>query len=499
MVRPYHFAARPRSYVVGMKLSEYGEYDALGLAELVRSGDVSAEEIVECAFAAIDARNSELNAVVERYHAEAERALAAGLPDGPLRGVPFLVKDLSLMVAGRATTMGSRLFEHFVAPVDSELMARYRRAGLVILGRTAVPELGLSFTTESVLYGTTRNPWDVRRSPGGSSGGSAAAVAARMVPAAHGNDAAGSLRVPASCCGLFGLKPTRARTPSGPMAGELIFGLGVEHALTRSVRDSAAVLDATAGEDPGAPYAAAPPAQSFLSEVTTPPGRLRIAVATDSWNGAAVSAECVEAVEHAARLCSELGHTVIPARPSFEWGDFRFACHALLSAFVAHLVDRVGPALGLVAGADTLEPSSLAVAARGRRMSALDLASALALRDGLSRSVGRFFAAHDLLLTPTLATPPPLVGALGLDAHGLSGDDVFDRCFAVAPFTALFNLTGNPAMSVPLHVSKEGLPIGAQFVARTGGERTLFRVAGQLEQAAPWADRAPAGTARHAR
>lgn len=474
-----------------MKLSEYVRYDALGLAELVRSRAVQPAELVEVAFSAIEATNGELNAVVDLYRAEAGRALANGLPDGPFRGVPFLVKDLCLTHAGTPTTMGSRLFGSFPSPADSELMARYRRAGLVTLGRTNVPELGLSFTTEPLRYGPTLNPWGLEYSAGGSSGGAAAAVTSRMVPAAHGNDAGGSLRVPASCCGLFALKPTRGRTPAGPTMGELIFGLAVEHVLTRSVRDSAALLDVTAGEDAGAPYTASPPARPFLAEVSTPPQRLRIAVTDESFNGVPVAAECRGAVSRAAQLCSELGHEVVEARPSISWEGFRAAYYGLMSAFVAQLLEVACARLRLAPTPDLVERSNLAIAERGRAMRAVDLAMALSQRDQISRKVGAFFGSYDLLLTPTLAICPPRIGELDLNRPGLSGDEVLDLCFAPSPFTPIFNLTGNPAMSVPLHRTPTGLPVGVHFVARSGGEATLLRLAGQLEQAAPWWERRP--------
>jgi amidase len=473
-----------------MKIAEYASFDATALAELVSRGDVTPAELAEAAFTAIEQVNPALNAVVDVFRAEAEAAIAAGLPDGPFRGVPFLIKDLALMYAGKATAMGSRLYKEFVPSIDSELMARYRRAGLVTVGKTNVPELGLSFSTESVLYGPARNPWNLERSPGGSSGGAAAAVAARIVAVAHGNDAGGSIRVPASACGLFGMKPTRARTPAGPMTGEMVFGLGVEHALTRSVRDSAALLDATAGEDPGAPYAAAPPTRPFLQEVTTPPGRLRIAFTDEAWNGALVSAECKEATRRAAKLCEELGHEIVPATPAIEWAHFRRAEH-LLSAHVAHSMDVLSPMFGLKPGPENVENANLSLAEHGRRMTAVDLISALGARDMLTRVVGQFFTQYDVLLTPTQATPPLRIGEMNLNEPGLTAEEIYDRCFVFGAFTPLFNVTGNPAMSVPLHFTNDGLPIGVQFVARSGDEATLFRLAGQLEGAAPWANRVP--------
>ncbi|UQA63360.1 amidase [Polyangium aurulentum] len=473
-----------------MKIAEYASFDAMALAELVRRREVTPAELAAAAFTAIEQVNPRLNAVVDVFRAEAEAAIAAGLPDGPFKGVPFLIKDLALMYAGKPTRMGSRLYKDFVAPFDSELMARYRRAGLVTIGKTNVPEFGLSFATESVLYGPARNPWDPERSPSGSSGGAAAAVAARIVPAAHANDAGGSIRVPASVCALFGLKPSRARTPAGPMAGEQAFGLGVEHALTRSVRDSAALLDAVAGEDPGAPYTAVPPARPFLQEVTTPPGRLRIAFTDEAWNGAPVSAECKEGARRAARLCEELGHEIVPASPAIEWKHFRTAAH-LLTAFTAHAMDVLCPMFGLVPSPENVEAATLAIAAQGRRMSAIDLVSSFGARDMLTRAVGQFFTQYDILLTPTQAAPPAPIGTFKVNEPGLTADEIYDRLFAFGAFTPLFNVSGNPAMSVPLHFTDEGLPIGVQFVARSGQEATLFRLAGQLEGAAPWANRAP--------
>lgn len=469
-----------------MKLSEYVEFDGMGLAELVRRGEVTASELLDLAQAAIDQVNPQLNAVIRPLRELAERDLAHGLAPGPFAGVPFLVKDLGVACAGVPTSMGSRLFANAPAPWDTELMQRYRRAGLLVMGKTNLPELGLSFTTEPVLWGATRNPWDVGRSPGGSSGGSAAAVAARLVPMAHGSDAAGSLRVPASCCGLFGLKPTRGRTPTGPMAGELIFGLGIEHAVTRSVRDSAALLDATVGEDPGAPYGAPAPTGPFLAELDVAPKRLRIAVQEQAPNGTPVHHESITAVRRAAALCEELGHEVVMSWPNFAWGAFQDAFRALVSAFVADLCDGICPAVGLAPGAQTLEPMTLAIAAHGRKMSSNDLAGALRQRDFITRAVGQWFTDFDLLLTPTLAAPPPPLGTLRLYERGDLQEAVFDRLFAFAPFTPLANLTGNPAMSVPLHATPEGLPIGVQFVGRFADERTLFRLAAELERAAPW-------------
>src|SRR5215831_428996 len=286
--------------------AEFERYDAIGLATLVRDKQISASELLDAAIERVESRNAAVNAVVSRLYDEARRAIDAGLPDGPFTGVPFLLKDIGATLAGTATTLGSRMFATFVADHDSELVARYRRSGLAIFGKTNTPEFGIVSTTEPQLFGPTKNPWNLAHSPGGSSGGAAAAVASGMVPAAHGNDGGGSIRIPASCCGLFGLKPTRARTPMGPDVGEGWGGMAVSHAITRTVRDSAALLDATAGPDVGDPYWAPPPARPFLEEVGVDPGRLRIAVCTEPWNGSLVDAECKEAVAAAAPSSPEL-------------------------------------------------------------------------------------------------------------------------------------------------------------------------------------------------
>ncbi len=474
-----------------MKLCEYVEQDGLGLAELVRAGQVTPAELLDVACTALAEVNPRLNAVVEVFREDAEQEIARGLPDGPFRGVPFLVKDFGLGVRGRRTRMGSRLFASFVCPIDTELMGRYRRAGLVTFGKTNLPELALSFETEPLAHGPTRNPWNPERGPGGSSGGSAAAVAARIVPLAHANDGAGSIRVPAAATGLFGLKPTRARTPAGPLAGEPMFGLGVEHALTRTVRDSAALLDATAGEDAGAPYAAAPHAHPYLLEASAPPGRLRVAFDQTAGNGVEVDPECRQAVHGAAQLCEELGHDVVEARLPVDWGIFREAFYPQVFAFVAQLLDVGCRALGLVPGPENLELSTQAFAERGRRMSSSELVTALELRNRVSRTAGQFFQAFDVLLTPTLCSPARPFGSLGLNQPGLSAEEIFDRLFVAAPFTPVYNLTGSPAMSVPFGSTRDGLPLGVQFGARYGGEHVLLRLAGQIEAARPWAGRKP--------
>src|SRR5438876_2055569 len=329
-----------------MKAEEFESFDGLGLAGLVRRGDVSPAELLDVAISRVEARNPELNAVVTRLYDQARAAIAAGLADGPFTGVPYLLKDLGAHYAGAVTSFGSALFKDFMVNHDSEITARLRRAGLVIFGKTNTPELGLTASTEPRLFGPTRNPWNLNHSAGGSSGGSAAAVAAGMVPMAHATDGGGSIRIPASCCGLFGLKPTRARNPMGPDAGEGWGGASVGHAVTRSVRDSAALLDATSGPDAGDPYWAPPPARPFLAEVGLDPGSLRIALTTSAFNGHAVHPECVAAARAAATLCETLGHAVEDARPEINAEALGGAVRIVVAANVRAALEAAATALG---------------------------------------------------------------------------------------------------------------------------------------------------------
>jgi amidase len=473
-----------------MHLREYVSFDGLGLAELVRRREVKPEELVQAALSAIEAVNPTLNAVIALLEAETQATLSRALPEGPFTGVPFLLKDLVLHLAGVPTDLGSRLFQGLVAPHDSSLMARYRRAGLIPLGRTNAPELGFNATTEPVLHGPTRNPWNPEYSPGGSSGGSAAAVSAGLVPVAYANDGAGSIRMPASLCGLFGLKPTRGRTPSGPDVGEGLNGLGVEHVLSRSVRDSAAMLDATQGPDVGDPYTIVPPERPYLEEVGREPGRLRIAFTRESGAGAPVSPECIAAVEDAARLCRELGHEVVEAKPEVRSEAVEAALVTIWTSATAAWVDGLSPLVGRTPGPEVLEASVWATVLLGREMKALDLQKALAIMNQVSRDMGRFFLSYDALLTPTLPFAPYRLGVLNANAP-TTAQEWAQRAFAYCAFTAPFNVTGQPAMNVPLYWSAERLPVGVQFVGRFGDEATLFRLAGQLERARPWAGRTP--------
>ncbi|VTU37124.1 6-aminohexanoate-cyclic-dimer hydrolase [Variovorax sp. PBL-H6] len=467
---------------------DYEQHDALALGAMVRSGELGAAELLDAALARIAERNPALNAVVTPMYDAARTAIAAGLPDGPFQGVPFLVKELVASVAGVPTTFGSRLYARNLPAADSEVVARMRRAGLVIVGKTNSPEFGLSPTTESLLYGVTRNPWDHALTPGGSSGGAAAAVASGMVPMAHATDGGGSIRIPASCCGLFGLKPTRARVTSGPEGGEGLSGLANQHVVSRSVRDSAAMLDAIAGPMPGDPYAAAPPTRPFIDEVGQPPGRLRIAFSATAPNGVPVDAECRAAVEDAARLCEQLGHHVEEASPAY---DAQAVSRGFEAVFAANTMANIARATGgAMPAPDQVEPLTLALAERGRAMGASEFILQLQSLHRQSRRVAAFFERYDAWLTPTLAQTPRPIGWFDIR----SGDAArwLGQLEAYLPFTYLFNVTGQPAASVPLYWTAGGVPVGCQFAARQGEEGLLLRLCAQLEEARPWFGRRPA-------
>jgi amidase len=470
----------------------FGDYvgrDGLGLAELVRRREVTAEELLEVAIARIEALDPVVNAVVTRLD-ERARSEAAALPeDAPLKGVPFLLKDLGGAQAGVPLTAGSRFFADAKAPYDSELVTRYRRAGLVTLGRTNTPEFGFAPTTEPQLFGPTRNPWDTSRTAGGSSGGSAAAVATGMVPLAHASDGGGSIRIPASCCGLFGLKTTRARNSMAPYAGESIAGCGVEHVVSRSVRDSAAALDATCGPALGDPYFAPPPARPYLEEVGADPGRLRIALTTTSFRGNPVHPDCVAAAEDAARLCEGLGHTVEEAAPDFDIEELDSIFTTIFCIGAAGNIELRARLAGRTLEAAGFERVTWAMIELARKVPAPTYVGMVNRMHAIGRQIAAFFADHDVLLTPTLAGPPVKLGVIDMMSEDF--DAYQQRLWDFIPFTYPFNASGQPAMSVPLSWNEGGLPIGVQFVGRYGDEATLFRLAGQLEQARPWFDRRP--------
>lgn len=468
---------------------ELGQLDATSQAEMVRTKEVKPIELVDAAIDRIERINPALNAVITPMFDQARAAANTKLPDGPFTGVPFLLKDLLASYAGVRMASGSSFLRDFVPDHDSELVSRYRRAGLVILGKTNTPEYGIMPTTEPVFFGPSRNPWDTTRATGGSSGGSAAAVASGMVPFAHGNDGGGSIRIPASCCGLFGLKPTRARNPLGPDFGDMFSGLIAEHALTRSVRDSAALLDATSGNQPGDPYWAPPPARPFLTEIGAEAGKLRIAFAAVAPDGASLHPDCVQAVNEAAKLCSDLGHEVAEASPAVNGEMLVRAFMTLWSSGCAWTIDSMALYTKQEATAERFEPATWALYQMGRQQTGSAYLLALQWLQRTSREVAGFMQDFDVWLTPTLGEPPLPLGSF--DATPEDPMAGMRKAAQFVPFTPLCNATGQPAMSVPLFWNDEGLPIGTHFVGRFGDEATLFRLASQLEAARPWGNRRP--------
>jgi amidase len=473
-----------------MSLSnELALLDATAQADLVRRRQVKPIELVDAAIARIERLNPMLNAVVTPLFESARTVARGTLPEGPFRGVPFLLKDLFASYAGVRMTAGSAFLRDFVPDHDSELVLRLKRAGLIIVGKTNTPEFGLLPTTEPRLFGPSRNPWDPSRTTGGSSGGSAAAVAAGMVAMAHGNDGGGSIRLPASCCGVFGLKPTRARNPLGPDVGDALSGLAAEHAITRSVRDSAALLDATSGPDIGDPYYAPPPARPFLQEVGADPGKLRVAFTTTAPTGVPIHPDCIRAVREAASLCSKLGHEVSEAAPPIDGGLFANCFMTLWAVGCTRSVDGSAILTGRKPTPDQFEELTWALAEQGRVVTGSAYLRAVGVLQVIARQIARFFLNYDVWLTPTVAEPPLPLGSFdpqpGNPLYGLQ------RATGFVPFTPLSNVTGQPAMSVPLFWNAEGLPVGVHFVGRFGDEATLFRLASQLEAAQPWAARQP--------
>ncbi|SER95958.1 amidase [Streptomyces qinglanensis] len=473
-----------------MRVAEYVNYDAVGLAELVAEGEVTAAELQAAALEATQGVDPQINAVVETWPADDEPKPGST----PLAGVPFLIKDIGAAMAGRRMELGSRLAAGHVARADSFLVLRLRRAGLLTFGRTATSEMAYSITTEPVLYGATRNPWNLERSAGGSSGGAGAAVAAGVVPLAHGTDAAGSLRVPAAHNGLFGLKPTRGRVSMGPDFDELFSGLAVPGSVSRTVRDSAALLDQISGPEPGDPYFAQQPSRPYTEEVTRHPGRLRIGVLTQAWGGRRTTAPVADALSRTAGLLESLGHQVREAEVDLgaDWEEYVLANAHLFTANLAATVDELAAAFGRPIDSSTLEPATLAGYHYGQRVSGAQFVAALTIRNRVSRSLARYFDAYDILLTPTVPELPTPLGAYAESAQTLDGLGWIDTVFDRSPFTMPFNMAGTPAMSVPLTADAEtGLPIGMQFAAGYGLESRLFRLAGQLEQASPWSGRIP--------
>jgi amidase len=469
-------------------IKDYDRYDALELATLIRTRQLNAVEVLDEAIARAEAVNPKLNAVVAKSYDDARARALEPLPETPLAGVPFLIKDITYQ-KGMACSSGSRLFADFVPDHDSELVARYRAAGLLLFGRTSTPEFGLNVTTESALLGVCRNPWNLQKTTGGSSGGAGAVVAAGVIPAAHATDGGGSIRIPASCCGLVGLKPTRARTPLGPDVGEGWGGMSIGHVVSRTVRDSAAFLDATHGPATGDPYQAPPFEGSFLAQCASAPKQLRIALDTTALTGVPTHPDCIEAVRRAAKLCESLGHVVEEASPQFDRLTFRMATGVVVSANVANSVDARLAVLGRKLAPDDIETNTRATVEYGRSIAAPRYAAAMQTIHQTGRAVARFHQTYDVMLTPTLVAPPVSIG--WLDTMNLDVAAFGDRFSRFWGFTNLQNATGQPAISLPLHWNSEGLPIGVQFAGAFGAELLLLQLATQLERAQPWFDRRP--------
>lgn len=466
----------------------FDELDGIGLADLVRKREVTPLELVDEAIRRADQVNGKLNAIIVNMFDHARTVAKGPLGDGAFAGVPFLMKDFLAEVAGQPFHEGSDFLQGYIPSQDSEIYSRFCKAGLITIGKTNLPEMAIGPTTEPRMFGPTHNPWDLNRTPGGSSGGAGAAVAARIVPIAHGNDVGGSIRVPASCCGLVGLKPSRARISLAPHYGDLFAGYLIEGALTRSVRDTANLLDAIAGPAIGEPYLAPPPERPFAQELGADPGRLRIGFSTVTPLGDPLDPECKAAVEQAAALCESCGHDVYEATPEFDttklWSNFTTVIAGGAAWALADWSRRLDRQLK----EDAFEPFIWAFSERGRSLSAADYLLAVQDVQAQVRQYSRFFVDHDLWLTPTLGQSPVPLGTL------IYQDDPVDlrrRSAAFNPYCYISNASGQPSLSLPLHWSAEGLPIGSMFTARYGQEATLLRLAAQLEEAQPWNKQRP--------
>ena len=466
---------------------DYLAHDAVGLAKLIANREIIPTEALEAALARSAKVNPKLNAITLDLSERARREAATQTLSGPLAGVPFLLKDLGPDLAGTPTTCSSRLYADDIAEADSPLTALYRAAGLVIFGKTNTPELGLEPVTEPAMFGPTRNPWDLSRTSGGSSGGAAAAVAAGILPAAHASDGGGSIRIPASCCGLFGLKPTRGRVSSAPK-DEGWGGFSCGHVVSWSVRDSAVLLDIAGQPQPGDPYWTAPPARPFAESASADPEPLRIAFTTDAFASSGLDPECAQAVLDAARLCADLGHHVEEASPPIDRASLA-AAGMVISASVAADLDAVAARRGRPIVQGEVEPGTWASDERGRTVSGSAYIQSLRAAHALGRAVADFFETYDILICATLGSPAVPIGHLIGDPPDFDG--YARRLFAFMPNTQAFNITGQPAASIPLAMSRGGLPIGVQFVGRQAEDALVISLAGQLERAAPWAGRRP--------
>jgi amidase len=468
---------------------EYHQYDALGLADLVRRRKTSATELVECSLSAIESLNPRLNAVVRVLADAAQSTARKTVSEGPFSGVPFLLKDTGVSLSGVPTEYGSRYFKNYIRPYDSEIVRRYKQAGFIIVGKANCSELGTSCSAETVVTGSMHNPWDLERIAGISSGGSAAAVAAGIVPAAHATDAGGSIRGPAAWCGLVGLKPTRGRISYAPDVGEHWNGLATQHVVSRSLRDCAGILDCTAGPVSGDPHIAPLPERRFLTEVGTDPGVLRIGFTAEGPKGMPFEEETRASLLSTARALDDLGHQVEEASPTWDSALMGEAIGCIAACALNEAVTQREMETGVGPSAEMLEYSNWTLLAQGRKMSALDLMTALKKVNAVSRSFAAFFETYDIWLTPTMGGLAPLHGCL--DSSSSDVGLLLTRFSELYRFNSIYNASGLPAMTLPLHSSRSGLPIGIMFGAGFGKEAILFRLAGQLQRAMPWADRHP--------
>ncbi|UCD79659.1 MAG: hypothetical protein JSW26_30440 [Desulfobacterales bacterium] len=473
-----------------MNLSEYSHYDGLGLAQLVRNREITPRKLAEFVIQGVKKVNPQINSVIEIYDDALDIADQANNHQGPFAGVPFLRKDLGATEAGRLQELGSRLFKGHTPAHDSFLMARFKAAGLITLGRSTVPELGISGQTETILQGITRNPWNLERMAGGSSGGAAASVAAGIVPVAHATDGGGSIRIPASCCGLVGLNPSRGRISAGPDRQDPMFGLAREFVVSRSVRDTAAMLDAVHGAQVGDPFIILTPERPYMEELQAPLKKLRIAFTTEAWAPYPVDAEIKNAVEKAASVCQEMGHRVEFDSPQL---DFRKVNTVLMNIFglsdvgLAKFAEETGKEVSL----DYLEPGTLKMVERARNLTLEEVMNSFEIMRQTRFIVGQFFEKYDLLITPSLSLLPQPHGLLSTKRDDLEPHEFWENDFKTFQHMGLFSVSGTPSVSLPLAQSKSGLPIGVQFAARFGDEAALIRIAAALEEAVPWKDRIP--------
>tara|TARA_B110000014_G_scaffold263155_1_gene259012 strand:+ start:158 stop:1588 length:1431 start_codon:yes stop_codon:yes gene_type:complete len=470
-----------------MSFKEYDKYDGIGLASLVKSKEVSPEDLLNEAIERNENINPQTNAVVHKLYDEARKSIAKGLPDGPFKGVPFLLKDLHLMLTGTALTNGSNFFKENIADHNSTLVERYLNAGLVIFGKTNTPEFGLTVTTEPSLYGPTRNPWNLDYSSGGSSGGASSAVASGVLPMANASDGGGSIRIPASCCGLIGLKPSRARTPFGPDRGEGWAGQSISHCVSRTVRDSAALLDATSGPAPGDPYSVPHNKKTFLSSCSNYPKKLKIALSLPE--DKEIDSEVIHAIKNTAQLCQELGHDVELASPDLDAEVLGNAVGTIISANVALTLDMRAQQLGRSLKEGDVEHITYRMYENGKKATADQYAHATLLNHQAGRTLGNFMENYDVILSPVLNKPPVRIGEIDMSSKDVS--TYINNLLSYSGFTGLYNQTGQPSISVPLNWSNLDLPIGSMFSAKFGDDALLLSLASQLEVARPWKDKRP--------